>query len=1166
MLTGRFKTALYYESVGGKIMKKFLCLRITVAVMVFMCACIFGYSVSAETVADQYTWRNVSLGGGGYITGLVFCEDGTVYARCDVGGVYKWNAAEKRWDALTEWITSNQSNLFGVDGIASENSNSNVVYAALGKYDTQQPHGLYKSTDGGKSWEQTAFKGVFGGNKDDRFRGEPIAINPFNNLEIMVASRDGLLQKSKDGGKTWESISDFPSKQFGKYTRVVAYDNKNAGTVYADIKDNGLYRSTDGGKTWESMDGVNAPKTINRIRVVNGTVFVAADNGVLKFENNEWKILNGYSLNGVTNFRALDVDENNTDRIICCFDDGIVKTEFDNLLFYTEDGGENWVNITDKSVKENTVKWWPSYYFSAHTSDIHFVGDKGVWLSDWYGVWKTEDLSAQNPVWINEIKGIENMVAFDLSCPSQGAPLIVGVADNCGMRVENIDIYPEEKLSNPLRNITSGIDFCEADPNIVARVATDSGDNGAIGISTDNGKSYSEYKPFTFSGGKIAVSATKNESGILSMVMVPVNDLPYYSWDMGKTWTKATFPNGTEPTFIDKIWKWNNVLQSDRVESDTFYLINPNNGKFYVSTNGGKTWSLRWERGSGKAAVRIKTAPGLKNTVFMSLANEGLVKSTDGGKTFEKVTNVDHASMIAFGKGIDDSVPALYLYGKTANEDGIFRSVDLGETWEKISNAQTAVGGEPNCMEGDRQTFGTVYIGTNGRGFYVGEEKKEEVIHVWYDDAGCTSGDHTGVDATGGYFILQAGTTNMNQTDVVYNGTKAIEVTGSTTYVKYNGYNGALANIATATEAIKTGNSYICGWFYTTGDNSHIKLVNTEQKIEKKNEWVFMYERIPANTTSVNAFFAERSEKAKLYVDDLKLVKVSDGSVPTPFKREITIPSQPDMYTKTLHTFYSDGELNAFQQHPHVTKHVDFANAEKMEDTDSKAIKMTGDLYLQPKKDGKAVTYGELSDEVKSAIEEGRAYLTFWQYINDVNLSETDAGYTEGVNFDLYFPGNVRTKGAWVWVKVPITNVNTNNIYFKCRNAYAWIDDLCITVFEDREEGIIENKYKLKVNGNTVTEGSEILPGQTLTVNAEYSNNTKKMETVLPIIATYGAGGKLEGINTGEAVSIIPFKSGMTEYSFKVPEDTGAEKIKVMLWSDLTKMKPVGDAREIIIK
>ena len=67
---------------------------------------------------------------------------------------------------------------------------------------------------------------------------------------------------------------------------------------------------------------------------------------------------------------------------------------------------------------------------------------------------------------------------------------------------------------------------------------------------------------------------------------------------------------------------------------------------------------------------------------------------------------------------------------------------------------------------------------------------------------------------------------------------------------------------------------------------------------------------------------------------------------------------------------------------------------------------------------------------------------------------------------------------------------------------------MCITVFEDREEGIIENKYKLKVNGNTVTEGSEILPGQTLTVNAEYSNNTKKMETVLPIIATYGAGVK----------------------------------------------------------
>lgn len=445
-------------------------------------------------------------------------------------------------------------------------------------------------------------------------------------------------------------------------------------------------------------------------------------------------------------------------------------------------------------------------------------------------------------------------------------------------------------------------------------------------------------------------------------------------------------------------------------------------------------------------------------------------------------------------------------------------------------------------------------------------EKTEEVIHVWYDDAGCTSGGHTGAGATGGYFILQAGTTNMNQTDVVYNGTKAIEVTGSTTYVKYNGFSGALANIATATEAIKTGNSYICGWFYTTGDNSHIKLVKTEQKIEKKNEWVFMYERIPANTTSVNAFFAERSEKAKLYVDDLKLVKVSDGSVPTPFKREMTIPSQPDMYTKTLHTFYSDGELNAFHQHPHVTYYFDYADTEKTVDVDSKSIKMTGDLYLQPKKDGKAVTYGELSDEVKSAIEEGRAYLTFWQYINDVNLSEKDVGYTNGGKLDFWFPGGVRTRGAWVWVKVPITNVNINKINFKCINVYAWIDDVCITVFEDREEKFFEDAYEVKINDSIITDENEILPGQTLTVNAEYFNNTKKMESVLPIVATYGAGGTLESINPGEVVSIVPFRGAAMEYSFKLPEDTGAEKIKLMLWSGLTELKPIKNMREFVIK
>ena len=444
-------------------------------------------------------------------------------------------------------------------------------------------------------------------------------------------------------------------------------------------------------------------------------------------------------------------------------------------------------------------------------------------------------------------------------------------------------------------------------------------------------------------------------------------------------------------------------------------------------------------------------------------------------------------------------------------------------------------------------------------------EKTETVIHTWYDDAPCKNGGHTGDNVTGGYFLWQSGNVS-EQTDVVYNGTKALKVSASTTYIKYNGFSGKLGNIETAKDAIAKGNTYICGWFYTDGDNSHIKLVNREQKIEKQNEWVFMCEKVPANTVSVNPFVAERSEKRSIYIDDLKLVSVSDGSEPTPFKG-VRVPSEPDMYTKNLYTLYSDGSLNAFHQHnrPEVARYINYSDTEKTING-LKTIKMTGELYLQPKKDGKAVKYGELSEEIKTAIEDGRAYLTFWQYINGKNLSETDEGYNKDVTWELYFPGNERTRDKWVWVKTPITNSDAENICFKCKNAYAWIGDICITVFEDREEGFLEDKYELNADGKEIgSEQNEIYAGQTLSLNAEYYNNTKKLEKVMPITAIYNADGKLEMSDKGETVSIIPFKSGNAEYSFKLPNDCAGKRVKFMLWSDLLSLKSLKASKEFVI-
>ena len=263
------------------------------------------------------------------------------------------------------------------------------------------------------------------------------------------------------------------------------------------------------------------------------------------------------------------------------------------------------------------------------------------------------------------------------------------------------------------------------------------------------------------------------------------------------------------------------------------------------------------------------------------------------------------------------------------------------------------------------------------------------------------------------------------------------------------------------------------------------------------------------------------------------------------------------MYTKNIHTFYSDGNLNATHQHPHVTKYIEFENTEKTVNG-AKTIKMTGELYLQAN-----TTFGQLSDEVKTAIEEGRAYLTFWQYINSDNLSATDEGYDANVSWDLYFPGNVRTRGEWVWVKTPLTNTDADNLYFKCKNAYAWIGDICITVFEDREAGFLEDKYELKIDDTIIgSDQTSISSGQTISLSAEYFNNTKKLEKLLPMTAVYNTAGNLECVNLGETIEIVPFKNAAVEYNYTIPALSEGRKVKFFLWSDLNVIKPIKTARE----
>ena len=89
-----------------------------------------------QNVSGAYVWKNVAIGGGGFVTGIVFSpvQSGLAYARTDVGGFYRWNGLTNTWTPLTDSFPASQGNYLGGESIAADPVNANIVYAAAGMY------------------------------------------------------------------------------------------------------------------------------------------------------------------------------------------------------------------------------------------------------------------------------------------------------------------------------------------------------------------------------------------------------------------------------------------------------------------------------------------------------------------------------------------------------------------------------------------------------------------------------------------------------------------------------------------------------------------------------------------------------------------------------------------------------------------------------------------------------------------------------------------------------------------------------------------------------------------------------------------------------------------------------------------------------------------------
>lgn len=669
----------------------------------------------------------------------------TWYVAVGSGGLWKTANAGITWTPIFDDLPS-----YSIGDVALDPNNPDVVWVGTGE-NVSGRHvawgdGVYRSRDGGRSWEQMGLE-----------RSEHIGkilIDPRNSDVVFVAAEGPLwasggdrgLYKTTDGGRSWEHVLEID-----EHTGVtdVEFNPANPDVMYAATyqrrrhtwsflaggPESGIYKSTDGGDTWRRV-GVGLPSgDVGKIglavtpanpELVYATI--EADSSERGFyrsmdQGESWDRRNSYISGGTGAHYYQEIEASPTDPN--------VVYQMDVFIQVTRDGGATFSNLGTGREKhsDNHAMW-----IDPDDPNHSIVGTDG-------GLYESFDDGTTYRHFENLAISQFYFLALDNSEPFYN---ILGGAQDLGTLYGPARTTNVEGVRNRDWYVPVGADGAD--------VAFDPNDPHTFYVETQQGNLY-RYDQRSEEALDIQPQSAPGDDPERWTWNAPILISPHASdrlyfasqrlWrsdDRGDSWTAisgdlTTNRNRYELEMMDRVWSVNALYHNGAMSkyatitaisespiTEGVLYTGSDDGLINVTEDGGADWRLAGslpgvpersfindvEASQHDANVVFAAADAHKTGDFTPY----LFRSSNRGQSWQSITGDLPAETIVWAIQQDHVNPDLLFIG---TEFGLYFSVNGGTNWTKLSGAPTISFRDIEIHRRDNDVVGATF----GRGFYV---------------------------------------------------------------------------------------------------------------------------------------------------------------------------------------------------------------------------------------------------------------------------------------------------------------------------------------------------------------------------------------------------------------------------------------------------------------